>query len=220
MKPVSGENAPLSSISRSQIWRGVRSQAGSWAASRLSAMRSAAGTICRLTSWPPCGAINWDIGVPGEMTKCEGKRRLYDNRRGRHGRAHGVRRYRYSARRSVERRLRFEPGVFGSAKFGRECRGEPRELLHARGLIACVKRRVPERRVDLPLARLELGDALLQTLQLLAQRCEAGAFLGARAALVAARVRSGRAGRCFGFRAQDFARIVVEIAGVRHDAAA
>ena len=28
MKPVSGEKLPLQSISRSQIWRGVRSQEG------------------------------------------------------------------------------------------------------------------------------------------------------------------------------------------------
>ena len=39
MKPVSGEKLPLQSISRSQIWRGVRSQEGQ---SRDSALISAA----------------------------------------------------------------------------------------------------------------------------------------------------------------------------------
>src|SRR4030095_2784397 len=58
MKPVSGEKPPLRSISRSQIWRGVRSQDGK---SRESALVSAAcsRSRMRLMSSPPCGGMRW-----------------------------------------------------------------------------------------------------------------------------------------------------------------
>src|SRR5689334_5094792 len=58
MKPVRGENPPLRSSSRSQIWRGVRSHEGK---SRDSALASAAysGLRMRLTSSPPCGGMRW-----------------------------------------------------------------------------------------------------------------------------------------------------------------
>src|SRR5512146_1298839 len=81
MKPSSGENAPHNSSSRSHSWRGERSQAGSCAASRLSATRSAAGTGIRLTSWPPCGAISWDIGFSGRPWRGRANRHYTVRRR-------------------------------------------------------------------------------------------------------------------------------------------
>src|ERR1700690_1993425 len=60
MNPRRGENPPLISNSRSQIWRGVRSHDGhsrEWAFS--SAIRS--GGAVRSVSSPPCGAIIWLI---------------------------------------------------------------------------------------------------------------------------------------------------------------
>src|SRR5450432_4164096 len=58
MKPVRGEKPPLRSISRSQIWRGVRSQEGK---SRDSALVAAAWSRSRmrLMSSPPCGGTRW-----------------------------------------------------------------------------------------------------------------------------------------------------------------
>src|SRR5215475_362890 len=58
MKPVSGEKLPLQSISRSQSWRGVRSQEGQSRDCSLISLARLAET-CRSTNLPPCGGFRW-----------------------------------------------------------------------------------------------------------------------------------------------------------------
>ena len=57
MNPSSGANAPFSTSSRSQSWRGVRSQLFASRARRR-ASPSAASSRSRLASLPPCASLN------------------------------------------------------------------------------------------------------------------------------------------------------------------
>src|SRR2546430_14740973 len=65
MKPRNGENPPLISNSKSQIWRGVRSQEGHSREWDFSSLARSESTM-RLTSSPPCGAIRWLV----DAVKC------------------------------------------------------------------------------------------------------------------------------------------------------
>ena len=73
MKPVSGEKLPLQSSSRSQIWRGVRSQEGQSRDCSLISLARLAETG-RSTNLPPCGALRWLVTW--------GTRSLVNGRRG------------------------------------------------------------------------------------------------------------------------------------------
>src|SRR4051812_48409910 len=58
MKPVSGEKLPLQSISRSQSWRGVRSQEGQSRDWALISLARLALTV-RSINLPPWGVLRW-----------------------------------------------------------------------------------------------------------------------------------------------------------------
>src|SRR6185369_8497972 len=179
MKPSSGENAPHNSNSRSHSWRGDRSHAGSCAASRLSATRSAAGTGIRLTSWPPCGAISCDIGFSGIFGGERGKRPLYGTAAGWPGVADHRRRYRYSLKRAIRRPIsrrgralefvvRMQPLFLELSQCRGEFAGFVRQLAEPLGLIAVVKRRIGKGCVGSAFAFGQVAQALLEFLHLLA----------------------------------------------------
>src|SRR6185295_7634866 len=68
MNPFKGEKPPFVSSSRSQNWRGVRSQEGQ---SREAALSSAArsGAARRSISSPPCGAMRWLAAASAERSR-------------------------------------------------------------------------------------------------------------------------------------------------------
>src|SRR5438270_2510204 len=67
MKPRSGENPPLSKSSRSQTWRGDKSQEGhsrEW----LFNSEARSGLAIKSTSSPPCGGMRWLVEAVKSLT--------------------------------------------------------------------------------------------------------------------------------------------------------